>query len=196
MKKKTETTKGQTRFEFTDPNDISAARYAFRFDVHLRNLNTGSSELQELASRVTHIIQRNTIQLNSGTDERPSWIKIFDNIPYLPVKPQAKTRQIEVRAEAKPTAAEIKKIIETFANEERKGSPWNNVGFETDKGNVWVDRYRLHSTVHFSKEASTVFPASDLHARLLADREKILKGVIIDEAAKTKWKKSVPKEGA
>ena len=72
MKKKTETAKGQTRFEFTDPNDISAARYAFRFDVPLRSLNTGSSELQELASRVTHIIQRNTIQLNSGTDERPS----------------------------------------------------------------------------------------------------------------------------
>jgi len=147
-KKKTETDSGQIRYEFTDKNNTSADRYAFRFDVHLRSLDTGGAELKDLAARVTHIIRRDTIKLNAGMEERPKWVQLFDMIPQLPAKPKAKTRQIEVRAEAKPTDVEIKKIIETFAKEERKRTDWNNVGFETDKGNVvWVDKYRLHATV-------------------------------------------------
>lgn len=193
-KKKTETEKGYVRFEFTDAKD-AAARYAFRFDVHLRSVNTENAELKELASRVTHIIRRDTIKLNAGVDERPNWVKIFDKIPLIPAKAKAKTRQIEVRAEARPSAAEIKKIIETFATEERKRSDWNNVGFKTDTGDVWVDRYRLHSTVNFKKEASTIFPASDMHVRLSAYREQILKGVIADEKAKTSMKKKALKAG-
>jgi len=198
-KNRTQTETGQIRFEFTDKSDIPVARYAFRFDVHLRSLNTENAQLQELASRVTHIIRRETIKLNTGVDERPEWIKFFDRIPHLPAKPKAKTRQIEVRAEAKPTAKEIKQIIETFAKEDRKYSDWNNVGFATEKGNVvWVDKYRLHETVNFNKEASTstVFPASDMHVRLAKIRERLLTGVVTDETAKINRKKISTKVGA
>ena len=183
-KKRTETETGQVRFEFTDNTDLSGSRNAYRFDVHLRSLDTGSSQIQELAPRVTHIIRRDTIKLNVGVDERPQWVKMFDRIPLLPARPKAKTRQIEVRAEAKPSAKEVKEIIESFAKEERKRTDWNNVGFETDKGTVWVDKYRLHETVNFSKDASTVFPASDMHTRLHKVRERILASVISDEKAK------------
>jgi len=177
-KKKSQTETGQVRFEFTSEGDL--ARYAYRFDVKLRSVNTGSAHLQELSSRVTHVIRRDTIKLAAGKDERPTWVKIFDKIPHLPAKPKAKTRQIEVRAEAKPTAAEIKKIIETFAVEDRKRSDWNNVGFATDTGDVWVDRYRLHETVNFSKDDATVFAAADLHVRLFATREKLLEAIVRD----------------
>jgi hypothetical protein len=184
-KKRVETETGLIRFEFTDKKATQGVKYAFRFAVYLRSLNTGSAQLSELASRVTRIVRRDTIKLNSGLDERPEWVKFFDKIPILPGKPKAKTRQIEVRAEAKPTAAEIKTIIEKFANEERKHNDWNNVGFETEKGNVvWVDKYRLHATINFSKDASTVFPAADLHARLVKDRERLLKGILVDEKAR------------
>jgi len=57
-------------------------------------------------------------------------------------------------------------------------------------------RLDAYATVNFNKEASTVFPASDLHARLSKDSERILKGVVADEKAKTKGKKSVAKGGA
>lgn len=181
-KKKTETESGQVRFEFTD--DVAGARYSYRFNVHLRSLNTGNAELQGLARSVTHIIRRETIKLNDGIDERPAWVKFFDTIPHLPVKPKAKTRQIEVRAEAKPTAAEIKQIIEKFAKEERKRSDWNNVGFATDKGNtVWIDRYRLHATINLSRDASTVFPAADIFSQISKVRDKVLIGIVADEAA-------------
>lgn len=188
-KKKTETDSGQVRFEFTDSADTTGSRYGYRFDVRLRSLNTGNAKMAELASRVTHIIRRDTIKLNAGLDERPEWVKIFDKIPLLPARPKAKTRQIEVRAEAKPTAAEIKTIVETFSKEERKRSDWNNIGFDTDKGTVWADTYRLHETVHFNKQESTVFPAADIHSRLAKIRNQILVGVIADERAKVKGAK-------
>lgn len=187
---KTETDSGQIRYEYLDENGVLGPRYAYRFDVHLRSLNTGTSELKSLASRVTHVIRRDTIALNNGFDERPEWIKIFDKIPLLPVKPMAKTRQIEVRAEAKPTAAELKIIIEQFAKEHRKRSEWNNVGFETTTGTVWVDRYRLQSSVWFEKSGDSVFPAADMHGRLSELRGQILKEVVADEAVNKKMKKA------
>lgn len=194
-RKKTETETGQVRFEFVDPQSPSD-RYAYRFDVHLRTLDTGNAQLSELASRVTHIIRRDTIKLNSGVDERPGWIKFFDNIPLLPPKPKAKARQIEVSAEAKPSAAEIKRIIEQFAKEERKSSSWNNIGFVTEKGVVWVDKYRLHLTVNFNKNESTVFPAADMHARLLKERDRILATVQKDERNRQAIKKQVSGAGS
>ncbi|MDO9013895.1 MAG: hypothetical protein Q7U84_03840 [Polynucleobacter sp.] len=194
-KKRMETESGKVRFEFKDKTDT--VRCAFRFDVHLRSRNTGNAQLQDLASKVTHIVRRDTIQLNSGVDERPAWVQFFDKIPLIPAKPKAKTRQIEVRAEATPTAADIKKIIETFAKAERKRSDWNNVGFGIGTNTVvWVDRYRLHENINLSNEGSTVFPASDLYSRLSAVRERILREVIADEATKKKGKTRASKGSA
>jgi hypothetical protein len=190
-KKRVETDTGQPRFSFTDSSDVSGAKYAFRFDVRLRSLNTSSAELQGLANRITHIVRRDTIRLQVGTDDRDDWLKIFDGIPYLPTKPKAKTRQIEVRAEAKPSVLEIKSIIEKFSKEERKRSDWNNVGFETDTGTVWVDRYRLHETVNYSQDKLTVIPASAIHAQLSKNREKLLLSIQRDEKLKLAAKKAI-----
>lgn len=176
-KKTTQTETGQTRFEFTDGSDLSESRYAFRFDVHLKSINTDATELRDLASRVTHIIRRDTIKLNTGIDERPNWVKIFDNIPFLPAKQKAKTRQIEVKAEARPSASEIKQIIEKFAKENRKRSDWDNVGFQTDAGAIWVDRYRLHESISLETEVATVFSAADLFDHLDRKRDFLLKNI-------------------
>lgn len=189
-KVKSQTETGQIRFEFKDVGELSSQRYSYRFDVRLRSVNTGNAQLSELASRVTHIIRRDTIQLNVGHDDRPAWVKIFDTVSYVPAKPKAKTRQIEIRAEAKPSAKEIKEIIEKFAREERKRTDWNNVGFMTDKGEVWADKYRLHETVNFNKEASTVFPAADIHARLTAAKDRVLADLMAELAGTAKKRKA------
>lgn len=186
-KRRTETESGMVRFEFSDGSDLSCGRYSYRFDVKLRSINTGNAQMQDLASRVTHIVRRETIKLNAGFDERPAWIKLFDGIPHLPVKPKAKTRQIEVRAEVKPTATEIRQIIETFAKENRKRSDWDNVGFATaDKGVVWVDTYRLHQKVNFSKDVASVFSAAELHEQLTSKRNRLVAEVRADELSKKK----------
>lgn len=176
-KKIVQTETGQVRFEFTDGSDITTSKYAFRFDAHLKSINTDATELRDIASRVTHIIRRDTIKLNTGIDERPSWVKMFDNIPYLPAKQKAKTRQIEVKAEARPSAYEIKQIIEKFAKENRKRSDWDNVGFQTDTSTIWVDRYRLHESISLETEVGAVFSAADLFDRLDRKRDFLLRNV-------------------
>ncbi|MEK7884463.1 hypothetical protein [Methyloversatilis sp. NSM2] len=183
-KTKTETDNGFVRFEFSDSTE-NTGRYSYRFDVHLRSLETGNAEMDELVSTVTHIVRRDTIKVGTGVDERPAWVKLFDSVPFLPPKPKAKTRQIEVRAEAKPSAAEIKAIVESFAREERGKNSWNNVGFQTENGTVvWADRYRLHSKINLSKDASTVFAASDLFSQLNKQRDRILRAVRKDESSR------------
>lgn len=175
------TEKGFVRLSFQQGIDPQAKRYSYRFDVKLRSLSTSSAELNDLAGKVTHIVRRETVRLQSGKDDRAEWIKVFDSIPYLNPKPKAKSRQIEIRAEAKPSAKELKEIIETFAKESRKNSDWDNVGFETDAGNTfWVDRYRLRETVNVNQESNEVFVASVLHSRLAEKRQELLGPIFRD----------------
>ncbi|MBL0423462.1 hypothetical protein JI739_24245 [Ramlibacter sp. AW1] len=190
-KVRTETDAGFVRFAFTTPDKNPLVKYSYRFDVHLRSLSTEAAEMTDLAHRITHVVRRETIRLQGGTDDRAGWVKMFDQVPYLPTKPKAKTRQVEVRAEAKPSTKEIKEIIEKFARESRKRSDWDNVGFETDSGTVWVDRYRLHETVHVNKSSSaTVMSASDMHAQLAKNRDRLLKSIQKDEALLKKREKA------
>ena len=165
---------GLIRFTFTDGTASGIERYAYRFDVGLRSMNTASAELMELATRVTHIIRRETIRLNGGVDDRASWVKFFDKVPHLNTKPKAKSRQIEIKAEAKPTAHEIKEIIESFAKSDRKQSDWDNVGFETDKGTIWIDKYRLRALVNLNQEDGKIFSAVDLHLKVSKEKSKLL----------------------
>ncbi|PZQ66827.1 MAG: hypothetical protein DI563_22490 [Variovorax paradoxus] len=189
-RKKSTTNTGQVRFEFLKDGDL--ARYAYRFDVKLMSLSTGSAQMQNLAAKVTHIIRRETVK-TVGTDDRSKWVKMFDGIPVLPPKPKAKTRQIEVRAEAKPSASEIKEIIEQFAKEDRKKSDWNNVGFATDKGDVWVDRYRLNESLNFHQDAPGVFSAAEMFGRLAAAKSDLFKAI---ERDKKLVKKTIAGAGA
>lgn len=143
-RKKDYTNKGFVRISYED-NEGSG--FMYRFNISLKSLNTSSSELQSLANRVTHIVRRETIQVDTK-DEREEWVKVMSKvIPFVPAKPKARKRRIEVRAEAKPTVNQIKEIIEKNISEGRKPSDWENVGFDTDAGVVWVDKYRLRDSI-------------------------------------------------
>jgi hypothetical protein len=191
-KLRTETDTGFVRFSFTDADKNPNTRYSYRFDVRLRSLATEGAEMSGLVNRITHIVRRETIRLQSGTDDRAGWVKMFDKVPYLPTRPRAKTRQIEVRAEAKPTAKEIKEIIETFAKENRKRTDWDNVGFDTDTGTVWVDRYRLHETVHLNRgNDAAVVSAAEMHSQLTRGRDRLLAPVRKDEALLKKTQRNI-----
>ena len=174
-KKKTQTPTGQIRFEFSDEFTFdSAGKFAYRFDARLKSIDTSSAEMHLLAQKVNAIIRRETIRLDTGYDERARWVKIFDVIEYLRPKHNSKSRQIEIRAEAQPSADELRRIIEKFAKEERKNGDWDNVGFETDEGIVWADKYRLHTNIKIDVKKVQVLTASELHQRLSAERSILL----------------------
>lgn len=171
---KEHTEKGYVRISYRDDD---STRYMYRFGMSLKSLNTASAELRDLSAKVTHIVRRETILVDSR-DERAEWVKKFtDVVPFVAAKPKAKKRKIEVSAEAKPTADEIKQIIESNAKEGRKPNDWDNVGFGTDSGVTWVDRYRLRDAIHFDNDGNSVFSAQFLFEQIQESREQYLKPI-------------------
>jgi hypothetical protein len=177
--KKTDTTeKGFKRFSFTDGSYEANERYRFALDASMKTMNTSGREMSDLASKVTHIVQRDVISL-TAPDERQKWLKWFDRIPHLDGKPRSQSRKIEIRAEAKPTAQQVKEIIERFGRENRKSSDWENVGFQTgdEKTIVWADSYRLKNDILFAEDIKGTIPARKLFAKLNINRYAFTKSL-------------------
>ncbi|TDX29846.1 hypothetical protein DFO67_10684 [Modicisalibacter xianhensis] len=150
-------------------------RYRYSFSMSLKSLNTSDIEMQDLSRRVTHIVRRETIKVDTK-DERAEWVSKFTElVPFVAAKPKSKTRRIEVRAEAKPTVSEIKEIIEKNAHESRGGDGWDNVGFDTDRGVTWVDSYRLRDTINLSGRKGNAISAKQLSQSIAKHRHRYMK---------------------
>lgn len=168
---------GHVRLSFTDHPRATTTRYRYGFDVSLKTLSTSASQLSDLAARVTHIVRRETINVETR-DDRAEWLKKFGNMMFISPKPKSKQRRIEVIAEAKPTASEVRQIIESYARQDRKKSDWENVGFTTEDGSVtWVDKYRLKNNININYEQG-IIPAADLYGRLARDREELVQPLL------------------
>lgn len=192
-KKKTHTATGQTRLSFSDGAIDEDFRFRYIFDVALKTENTVNAAMNALASNVTHIVKRETITLKAS-DERAIWVKFFDDkFPRLKAAPNAKTREIEIKAEARPTAAEVKKIIEDYSRDNRSGrdkkdsSAWDNVGFVTsDNRTIWVDKYRLSNAIAYEIPKDRIVTAADLGEAISDKRTHFLTPRIGGDAIVTK----------
>ena len=153
--------------------DNENSNLSYRFSTQLKSMNTSNAEMQKLAARVTHIINRETV-LVSSKDDRKTWTKRFNKcVPFLKPPLNHDKRKIEVRAEARPSAAEIKRIIEANAKENRKPSDWENVGFETEDGKTtWADKYRLSDTIRIDKTNGKLITAESLCKSLQSNRNR------------------------
>ncbi|MNJ38911.1 hypothetical protein D3C77_337700 [compost metagenome] len=168
---------GHIRLSISDEKS-DPYKYIFRFDISLRSLNTSSIEIAELQQKVTHLVKRETVEV-ATKDARDEWVKIFDALPFLGIKPKSKKRRIEIKAEAKPTVNEIKEIIETYASERNNSEEWDRVGFELqDKTITWVDRYRLKEYITIPSDAPDIMPASFLFEELRKNRSRYVSPLI------------------
>ncbi|RQN38546.1 hypothetical protein [Paraburkholderia tropica] len=170
---------GQIRLSFTDGTQSSEQRYRFGFDVSLKTMNTADGKLDELAQKITHVIRRETISFSTA-DDSAEWVRVFNKtLPFLKTQPKSTTRQIEVRAEARPTPEQLKRIVEEYAKDNRKPSEWDNVGFSTnEKTTVWVDRYRLKHDINFDQKEKGAISAVKLYEQLLQRRDYYLEPAI------------------
>ena len=173
-RKKEYTEKGYVRISYESDE---ANRFAYGFNMSLRSLETSNVELQKLASKVTHVIRRETIKVHSK-DERAEWIKIFDKVPLVSAKPKSKKRKIEVKAEAKPTVKELQEIIENNAKEGRKPNDWDNVGFITETGITWVDKYRLRTHITISGKKDSLLTAEELSDVVTRERSRLIAPIV------------------
>lgn len=162
-RERTYTEQGHVRLAFVGESD---EKYRFSFSMSLKIMETAGVGFQELSKRVTHIVKRETVRVDSQ-DARAEWVKKFtDLVPYVSVKSKSKSRKIEIKAEAKPSVEEIREIVEKTAKEGRSKNNWDNVGFETEAGIVWVDKYRLKNTVKFINRKKDLISAKELHNKI------------------------------
>ena len=161
-KRKERTEGGQTRFVFDDGSE--EGRYSFRFSMKLRTLNTTNVKLQRLAQDITHVVYRETINVNTP-DERAELVKFFSKKwPLFSAKAGSRKRKIEIVVEAKPTISELRKIIEENVIENRNRGGWDNLGFiGKDKNTTWVDTYRLNGRIVIKDLSGGVFPSTYLY---------------------------------
>ncbi|HTH58980.1 MAG TPA: hypothetical protein VL689_02355 [Paraburkholderia sp.] len=173
-KKKQHTATGQTRLSFTDGTTGGDFRFRYLFDVSLKTENTANAAMTALASNITHIVKRETITLKT-TDERALWVKLFNTFPHLKTAPNSKTREIEIKAQARPTAAEVKKIIDEYSRDNRNPMDWDNVGFITaDNKTIWVDKYRLSNSIAYDIPKDQIVTAVDLGEAINKKRTNFL----------------------
>jgi hypothetical protein len=152
--------------------------YSYKFDVSLRSLNTTNAVLGKMLNKITHLIWRETITVNAN-NQRAEWMdKVNKYLPFVSANPKSKKRNIEIRAEAKPTLQEVKDIIEKYARENRKSSDWENVGFLVDNTITWVDKYRLKDQIAITNMASRILPAKFLLDQINQHRQTFLKPVM------------------
>lgn len=172
-RKRESTDKGYIRISLSDGDGRGLI---YKFKTSLKSLDTSSARISDLSKKVTHVVRRETVRVSSN-DERALWVKRFaDMVPYVRNKPTKGRRRIEVKAEAKPSAQEIRDIIENNAQEGRNPRKWDNVGFQTDGGVFWVDTYRLrdHITVDGMSEGQYL-NAVQLYSEIRKSRQRYVK---------------------
>jgi hypothetical protein len=184
--KKVSTQTGLVRIEFPDDYD-NPYKYHYQFDLSLRSLSTSSAPLKELASKVTHIIRRETVSLNV-TNEREGWVKHFGRLalPYAS-NPDTKSRKVELTVEARPTIEEVRAIIETYGSISDVGN-WEDVGFVLEGGTktVWARTYRHSENISINDDGNDILDAEVLYSTLKHHRANFIRPVLNDiQSSKT-----------
>jgi hypothetical protein len=169
------------------PQENKETKTQFLFDISIKSVKTKNTELQKLASEVTHIITRERIELIKP-DNRPYLLKTLSKIPKIldrSADKQSKlNRMVEFRIEASPNVEDIKEIIEGCSLEiSPDDREHTNVGFMTRSGKVkWSDEYRLTKDISIDNGGQPIIPCDVLLKKLQSERTLIIPMLIEDES--------------
>ncbi|MGJ4226631.1 hypothetical protein ACP72F_27775, partial [Klebsiella pneumoniae] len=104
-------------------------------------------------------------------------------VPFVSGKKNTRTRQIEIKAEAKPSLNEVKEIIEKYSSEDREKRLWDNVGFATDKGITWVDKYRMRDILNVPSEDYSTYSAAYIYEQISHKRKEFISPILKESKA-------------
>jgi|GEM_PF-2467382 len=165
----------------------------YRFSMVTKSLATDNVSLQKLVNSITHVITRDTIVVN-GKNDRADFVNKFNSLfPATTLGKKIKEKRIEVIAESRPSMKEVKELIEKHAKDNRKPCEWNNIGFSTDKGTVWIDKYRLRDEIVILADEEQYFPADVLYSHIYENINRYIQP-LKKEQAKMKKKLADIKE--
>lgn len=118
---------------------------------------TQEADLEAMVKDITHLVKREEISALSSV--KGGWERLLAGLPYVSSTTTKGTRKVEVVIEAKPTALELKEMLETYNDNYAGGiDPWVNVGFKKEGvgGTVWLNKYILKSILIVSDIANNI----------------------------------------
>ncbi|WP_109706526.1 hypothetical protein [Pantoea ananatis] len=103
---------------------------------------TTQADLGAIARDITHFVKREVISAREIV--QPDWTRFFGRLPFVSAERNKDTRKVEINVEAKPTADELRRIFESYA-EDYSGiiDGWRNIGFRKEGvgGICWLNSF-------------------------------------------------------
>ncbi|HTF96689.1 MAG TPA: hypothetical protein VL995_11195 [Cellvibrio sp.] len=145
----------------------------FRFSASMKELNSSKANAARLASRISHIVVRDTISTNKVSEKDPIftlWAKMH--------KKKKVSKQLEIVEEVALTQNELSEIIELHKAEYNPANKWNNIGFKEAGSDTikWLDKYvsREHIRLPALAHDQNYYSANTMLKRILTERDILL----------------------
>lgn len=145
----------------------------FRFFASMKELDSTKANAARLAPRISHIVVRDTISTNIGSDKDPLfslWAKMQ--------KKKKLSKQLEIIEEVALTQDELLEIIELHKAEYNPANKWNNIGFKEEGSETirWFDKYvsREHLRLTPLAHDQNYYSANTVLDRIIQEREILL----------------------
>lgn len=103
---------------------------------------TTRADLGAIARDITHFVKREVISAREV--DQPDWTRLFGRLPFVSAEITKDTRKVEVNIEAKPTAEELQRIFDQYAQDYNGVvDSWRNVGFRKEGvgGVCWLNSF-------------------------------------------------------
>lgn len=114
----------------------------FRINSKQYTKLTTQADLGAIARDITHFVKREVIAAREVN--QPDWTRLFGRLPFVSAEITKDTRKVEVNIEAKPTADELRRIFEQYAEDYAGGlDGWRNLGFKKEGvgGTCWLNSF-------------------------------------------------------
>ncbi|WP_441769634.1 hypothetical protein [Klebsiella pneumoniae] len=74
-------------------------------------------------------------------------------------------------------------IYSTKPSEDREKRLWDNVGFATDKGITWVDKYRMRDILNVPSEDYSTYSAAYIYEQISHKRKEFISPILKESKA-------------
>lgn len=145
----------------------------FKFSASMKELDSSKANAARLASRISHIVVRDTISTTKASEKDPIfrlWAKMQ--------KKEKFSKQLEIVEEVALTQNELFEIIELHKAEYNPANKWNNIGFKEagSESIKWFDKYvsREHLRMPSLAIDQNYYSASTVLDRILKERDVLL----------------------
>jgi len=167
----------------------------FKISAHTKELSANKVDAVNLASKITHLVIRDTVSTIKDEDkDKDSLIKLWNQVRGVQSRKYF-SKEIQLVEEVNLSAEELTNIISVYQQDVVKNG-WNDIGFKTDgieSTTKWFGKYveRNHITLSPTQKHGDVYYPADIVLKALTDKRiDILKSYVKEKLSIVKSKAS------